>query len=71
MVYLTTPWLRPEQLGWLHRKFDDKMHSFEMAAIIIQSMIEAFQQNNTEYTPREQALEMLTQVMQNSTLYAK
>ena len=47
------------------------MHPFEMAAIIIQSMTEAFQQNDTEYTPREQALEMLTQVMQNSTVYAK
>ena len=71
MVYLTTPWLRPERLGWTHTKFDDDMHPFEMAAIIIQSMTEAFQQNDTEYTPREQALEMLTQVMQNSNVYAK
>ena len=69
LVYLTTSWLRPERLGWLHTKFDDNMHLFEMTAIIIQSTTEAFQQNNTEYTPREQALEMLTQVMQNSTVY--
>ena len=71
LIYLTTPWLCPERLGWLHRKFDDKMHPFEMAAIIIQSMLDAFQQNNTGYSTREQALEMLTQVMHNSTIYAK
>ena len=43
LVYLTTPWLHPERLGWLHTKFDDDMHPFEMAAIIIQSTTEAFQ----------------------------
>ena len=66
LVYLTTPWLRLERLGWSHKTFND-----DMAAIITQSTTEAFQQNDTEYTPREQALEMLTQVMQNSTVYAK
>ena len=71
LVYLTTPWLRPERLGWSHQPFNDDMHPFEMAAIVIQSTTEAFQQNDTEYSPREQALEMLTQVMQNSTKYAK
>ena len=47
------------------------MHPFEIAAVIIQSTLDAFQENNTEYSPQEQALEMLTQVMQNSTMYAK
>ena len=47
------------------------MHPFETAAVIIQSMLDAFQENNTEYSTREQALEMLTQVMQNSTIYTK
>ena len=47
------------------------MHPFEMTAVIIQSTLDVFQENNTEYSPREQALEMLTQVMQNNTIYAK
>ena len=57
-------------MNWANTPFTDDIDPSKYASIILYSASEAHQTSDIDYTPREQALEMLTQVLKGSK-YAK
>ena len=66
LVWCSTPSLCAERLNWATIPFNDDVEPSKYASIIIYLVSEAKQ----HYIPKEQALEMLTQVLKGSK-YAK
>jgi len=57
-------------LNWAVKEFTDDIDPSKYASIILYSVDKHKRQSNIEYTPREQALEMLNQVLKGNK-YAK